>query len=116
MKLIEHQRKFASDDHLLKGYILGMGYFLRQGEGYRPKILAKIYAEQGIGIENSLHEDRCAEDLIIDDPDGNYITDSAKLKIFGDYWKKLDPLNRWGGDFEIPDGNHFSRSIDGKRA
>jgi len=34
----------------------------------------------------------------------NILTNDFKTcKILGDYWESLDPLNRWGGDFNEND-------------
>jgi hypothetical protein len=44
---------------------------------------------------------------------GVYMTNSGAYKPIGEYWKSLNPLNRWGGDFTKPDGNHFSMEHEG---
>lgn len=81
-------------------------------------------------MKYSVHGDRLAEDLNIYlvgrwmdgldmKGDGNGAGDwqIPHWKQIGDFWKSLDPVCRWGGDFAIKDWNHFSTlSMDGKRA
>ena len=75
--------------------------------------------------EGSMHYLRLAADmnLFIKGPNPNleggflwkYITgDHPMWHILGDKWKDLDPLNRWGGDFDARDYNHFSMAEGGK--
>jgi len=45
---------------------------------------------------------------------GIYQKDTEAYRFMGDWWKALDPDNRWGGDFKTPDGNHFSLTYQGK--
>ena len=78
------------------------------GEAYRPAETARIYANKGIGIVDSLHTKRLAIDLHLF-INSRYITLSKKYKHLGDYWESLNPSNRWGGSFSKPDGNHFER-------
>ncbi len=64
------------------------------------------------GNPRSLHTSRLARDLILDfDIKGKWTyqrTTKAYAEL-GAYWKALNPLARWGGDFSrSPDGNHFS--------
>lgn len=69
----------------------------------------------GVHMRNSLHYDRLASDFVLYDGetgepvyDGN---DSRWLRL-GEFWKSLDPLCRWGGDFR--DANHFSLTHGGR--
>jgi len=39
---------------------------------------------------------------------GVYLRKTEDHQQFGDYWKSLDDLCTWGGDFKRPDGNHYS--------
>jgi hypothetical protein len=65
-----------------------------------------------------LHGKRLAIDINLFDKD-KYLTDVDSHRQFGEYWKSLDPLNRWGGDFRPGtkssafDGNHYSRAYGG---
>lgn len=63
------------------------------------------------GIQNSLHRKRLAIDLnlIINGQLASSVDDYRPL---GEYWKSLNPLNRWGGDFvhPRPDADHFERN------
>jgi hypothetical protein len=80
----------------------------------RMQAEADANAASGAGISNSLHLLGLAADVLLYDAEGNYLTDSAAYKVLGDYWKTLDPLNRWGGDFTSrQDGNHFSMEYNG---
>jgi hypothetical protein len=77
-----------------------------------------IYLKKGRRLSKtlfSLHSDRLAIDFNFF-IDGKLTYDFDKIKPLGDYWENLDPLNRWGGDFNkngIADGfvdtPHFER-------
>jgi D-alanyl-D-alanine carboxypeptidase len=82
------------------------------GEAYRTPEQAALNAQSGKGIANSLHTKRLAVDINFF-IDGIYQTDSAAYQVLGTYWKSLNPLCRWGGDFSKPDGNHFSIEHEG---
>lgn len=86
------------------------GFQVTLGECYRPPETAKLYAEKGIGISNSLHRRRLAIDLNLF-KDGKWLTDYDSYKVLGDYWKSLSGLGYqcvWGGDFKSRDLVHFS--------
>lgn len=65
-------------------------------------------------VKRSRHMDRCAIDLhfyYFHDSKFIEVTDKARLQKIGDYWKSLDPKNRWGGDWKTPfDPWHFERA------
>lgn len=80
----------------------------------RTQAEADLNAASGAGISNSLHLLGLAIDLLLYDKNGNYLTDKASYQPLGDYWKTLDPLNRWGGDFTTHiDSDHFSMTYNG---
>lgn len=62
--------------------------------------------------KNSLHFDGLAQDIDLKDKDGVYLEGTESHAKYGAYWKSLDSLCAWGGDFE--DGNHYS-IMDGGR-
>lgn len=112
MTLGEKQRKFTLlvAQLIIRAY--EQGYELTFSEAYRTPEQAALNAQKGSGIRNSLHTKRLAVDLNLF-KDGVYKTLSQDYKPLGDYWKTLDPLCRWGGDFSKPDGNHFSMEHEG---
>ena len=112
MILSKQQQIFTYNFASLILFIFDKGYTCTQGETYRTPEQAAIYAKTGKGIKNSLHCKRLAADLNLFSPEGVYLTETAQYKWVGDYWKTLNPSNRWGGDFKL-DGNHFSMSPDG---
>jgi hypothetical protein len=112
MTLGEKQRLFSRCVGLLIGWAYKNGYELTFGDAFRSPEQAAANAASGKGISNSLHCKRLAVDLNLF-INGKYMTDSASYKPLGDYWKTLDPLCRWGGDFKRPDGNHFSITHEG---
>ena len=79
---------------------------------------------------NSRHYDKCAIDLNLFKPEyfyskgasrtikkvmkWHYCTLTSDHAELGAYWKSLDPLCTWGGDFEEPDGGHYSIREFGK--
>lgn len=78
-------------------------------KGYRPRL---AYAKRSkseakrLGFENSNHTRYLAVDIDLFDAQGNYLSSTEDHREFGDFWKTLDPLARWGGGFR--DGNHYS--------
>lgn len=113
MTLGELQRRFLPFVAKLVEYAYTQGYELTAGELYRSPEQAALNAQHGSGIANSLHTLRLAIDMQLF-KDGVYLTDSEQYRLLGEYWKTLDPLCCWGGDFKTrPDGNHFSLSFGG---
>jgi len=81
------------------------------GEAWRSIETQKMYVENGRSKTlNSKHLDRLAVDLNVF-INGEYRTDKASYEPLGAYWKTLDPLNKWGGDWGW-DANHFETSKD----
>lgn len=109
MELWQKQAVFAQNVGKLLEFIFEHDHLCTLGEAWRSSDQAKIYASEGKGIVHSLHCERLAIDLDLFTTSGQYLTDSISYKMFGEYWKTLNPLNRWGGDFPPPrvDGNHF---------
>ena len=106
--LEQDQSLFAGNVAKLIIFIQKSGFGCTFGEAWRSADQAKLYAEQGKGIINSLHCKRMAVDLNLFADDGDYLTDKASYQPFGTYWKSLYHANRWGGDFvHLVDSNHF---------
>lgn len=115
MTLGEAQRVFTFDVARLILEASAGGYGFTFGWAYRPPEFAVMYAQMKKGIPNSLHELRLAVDLNLFRGE-EYLTDTESYRPLGDYWKSLRSENAWGGDFQTnPDGNHFSRSWEGRR-
>lgn len=112
MSLGEKQRLFTKLVGQLIDWSYANGYELTFGDAYRSPEQARLNAQAGSGIANSLHTQRLAIDLNLFRA-GIYLTDSAAYAPLGAFWKTLDPAAAWGGDFSKPDGNHFSISHNG---
>ena len=73
-----------------------------------------------IGIENSLHCDGLAIDLVLF-KQGAPIWDTEVYRKLGEYWESLDELAYWGGatakvgDRLSHDGGHFSITDGGRQ-
>jgi len=106
MKISELQQIFAVNAAKLILYINSQGYSCTFGEAYRTPEQAQWNAQRGIGIVHSLHCQRLAVDLMLF-KDGVWTTDGEAYRPFGDFWKTLNSLNRWGGDFKLRDYVHF---------
>ena len=89
------------------------GYELTLAEAYRTPEQARRNAAAGTGIASSLHCQRLAIDLNLF-RDGAYMTSTEAHMPLGTYWKSLDSLCRWGGDFRRRDGNHYSLAHGGR--
>lgn len=110
--LLQRQFEFTKKLPLLleKAYMLG--YDVTVGEAYRTPEQAKLNAEHGSGIANSLHTQRLAIDLQLF-RNGIYLTASNDYLALGEWWESQG--GSWGGRFSKPDGNHFSLSFGGVR-
>jgi len=108
--LQKSQQQFAQDVVRLLIYMINQGYKFTFGETMRTPEQAALYAQQGKGIKNSLHCKRLAIDINLFSPQGEFLSKSEDHTIFGEYWESLDPVNRWGGRFTRPDGNHYERN------
>lgn len=113
--LRQKQSRFALGVALLIQKADEMGYSVTFGEAYRTPEQAALNAAKGSGISNSLHTERLAIDLNLFKGD-RYITDGEGHTELGRWWKSLGTDYRHGGDFAKRDWNHYSISIDGKRA
>jgi D-alanyl-D-alanine carboxypeptidase len=91
------------------------GYELTWGETLRTPAQAMINAANGSGITHSLHLIKLAVDLSLF-KDGVLLESVDDYRPLGEYWKSLDPLCCWGGDFATrPDADHFSITWQGVR-
>lgn len=103
MTLREKQSLFAECIAILIRWAFCHGYQVTCGD---------FFATSG-HKENSNHYIRLAADLNLF-KDGKYLDKTEDHAPLGEYWKTLHPLCRWGGDFEKPDGNHYSIEHLGK--
>lgn len=111
MKLSQKRRFFT---HKLAQLILRINerpsYSAQLLEVYRPLAQAMAYADEGIGIKNSLHCVGLAADIALFKED-IYLTDSSDYEWVGEIWEMMSDDRVtccWGGRFKKPDGNHFS--------
>jgi hypothetical protein len=108
--LLEKQIRFTQMVGLLIDYATQKGYGITLGEAWRPPLLAKIYAEKGIGSEKSLHCDRLAIDLNLF-KNGRYLDKTEDHRELGEFWESIG--GTWGGRFK--DGNHYSLEYEGRK-
>lgn len=108
MNLVTKQKVFA---RLIAAFILKayeLGYEITFGEFWRPDETARLYADKGIGIANSLHRIRLAADINAF-KEGRFLTRTEEYRELGELWESFtteDYRCVWGGSFR--DGNHFS--------
>ena len=92
----------------LLNYMISLGYQPRLAYSKRSKDEARR-----LGFENSNHTRYLAVDIDLFDSRGRYLSRTEDHEQFGEYWKTLDPLAEWGGDWD--DGNHYSFNYNGVR-
>ena len=108
MSLSKTQQRFTTCIGLIILYASCKGYGLTFGDAFRDRRVFGRFGYKGsYSNKNSVHKLRLAVDfnLFIN---GKYIIDGdhPAYQDLGQHWKSLDPLARWGGDFN--DANHFS--------
>jgi len=110
-KLSDQQWEFLKDVSKLIEYAEDMGYKITAGEMYRTKEQQNIYIMTGRSWTwNSKHLKRLAFDINLY-KNGRYTTKTDDYRDLGEYWKSLNPRNRWGGDWrKTPDPYHFERN------
>ena len=118
MTLSEEQRKFAQHVGWLLMYAYSQGLEVTFGHAWRsPEEQKRLVAEGKSQTMKSKHLDRLAVDFNLF-KNGKLTWKWEDFKILGDYWEKLDPKNRWGGDWnknDVQDGfvdaPHFERHL-----
>lgn len=118
MTLREQQEIFARNvPRLIDRIFAEAGHTCTLGEVLRPEWVAAVYAKEGKGIINSVHCLKLAIDINLF-VNGNLVTNVEGHRVFGEFWKSLHPLNRWGGDFTgktSGDANHYSMEWGGRK-
>ena len=108
-ELVRRQSKFLLNICKLVSFATALGYQVTAGEIERPRALAKLYAKQKKGIEDSLHCSRLAAELYF------YhgcvlVSGKHDLEAIGLYWESLGGI--WGGRFtQYDDSNHFQAGL-----
>lgn len=128
MGLNKYQIQFTKNVAALIVYADLHGIELTLGEAYRPKsqVFLNFFGytvvrgvnglelKKGKKISNTLksyHEKRLAIDFNFF-VNGKLTYDKHKLKVLGDFWESLHPLNRWGGNFKtLEDTPHFEMAV-----
>ena len=89
-----------------------LGFQAAAGEVQRDPRVARLNAETGKGIANSVHLQGLAIDLHLY-RGGRYLTKTDDHEILGRWWEAQHPLARWGGRWG--DGNHYSFEWQGRK-
>lgn len=112
MSLVNEQFEFAKDVVKLFNFIIDLGYVFSIGEVFRTKEQQDYYVKTGKSkTYDSYHLKKTAIDINIFIA-GNLTYDKIILQTIGDYWEKLNPKNKWGGNFEtFIDTPHFERRV-----
>ena len=112
MSLVTEQSKFLLDVCKLINYATEQGWTVTGGELHRTVEQQQIHVNAGRSkTMNSMHLKRCAVDLNFF-KDGVLTWNREKLATIGNYWERLDPKNRWGGNFKtLVDVPHFERNV-----
>lgn len=113
------QVKFVQLEAKWVEFAFAQGYTLTHGEGRvsAEYVIRKKNGEyKKIHMLNSLHYLGIAADwnLFVN---GVYMESNCpEWQILGKFWKSLDPLCRWGGDFAgLVDLNHISLEYEGRK-
>lgn len=110
MSLVADQDAFLRDVVQLLQFAWSKGYTVTGGELARTLDQQKIYVQTGRSkTMDSYHLKRLAVDLNFF-LNGKLVQTKAGLQELGDFWERLNPRNKWGGDFNrFVDTPHFER-------
>lgn len=113
MKLLDKQFLFMRLLPKLIQKAHELGYEVTEGDAFRDsRVHGKMGEKVAYGHPRSAHKVRLAFDLNLFD--GRvYLTDTESHRELGEWWKQQHELCRWGGDFNNPDGNHYSLEHEG---
>lgn len=117
MTLEDKQQIFSVMVAKLILYATSIGYEVTLGEAYRPPETAKLYAEEGKGISNSLHTQKLAIDLNLF-KDGYFLSAMEDYLPLGEWWEAQATqsiVTCWGGRFLRVDADHFSFAHNGAK-
>ncbi len=90
------------------------GYELTMSEGYVGDTDAADGDYDGPHMRGGAHYNRVGIDLNLFIGGVWQKASTPEWQALGQYWKSLDPLCRWGGDFASVDLNHFSLYHEGR--
>lgn len=96
--LLKKQLEFSKNVLKLLQKAYEFGYEVKLGEVFRDSRCSHWN-------KNSFHGKGLAIDIHLF-KDGKYLRSTEDHRQLGEYWKSLG--GTWGGDFKIPDGNHYS--------
>lgn len=108
MTLGQKQRQFAIKLAKHIQWLYSMGYEVSLGDAFRdPRVHGKFGedVDAPYGHSKSFHKKKLAQDLNLF-KDGKYLSSTEAHRFSGEKWKQRG--GTWGGDFEEPDGNHYS--------
>jgi hypothetical protein len=112
-ELRKRQHRFAMLVPRLIDKAHELGFAVTLGDAYRdPRVHGDLGERKSYSHPKSAHKVRLALDLNLFRK-GEYLEGTEAHKPLGEWWKKQDPLARWGGDFG--DGNHYSFEWEGIR-
>lgn len=117
MKLSKKQQIFTECVGSLIMYAASKGYGLTFGDAYRdPRVHGEPGEKKSYSASSSNHKIRLAVDFNLF-VNGNYIqnSDHPAYKDLGSFWKSLNKMCAWGGDFKSGDANHFSFEHNGRK-
>ena len=115
MSLVQEQSVFLLHVAELINKATALGFQVSAGELYRTPEQQALHVKNGRSTTmSSQHLKRLAVDLNFFKPDAQGVPtltyDIEELRPLGDYWEKLDPANRWGGNWSsFKDVPHFER-------
>ena len=115
----DFQRYFVKLTGELITWAYSNGFEMTEGEGKRSQMQAQYNALHGTGIASSNHIIQLAHDWNIF-KDGKWLSGVNDFPDLVAYWKILDPICCWGGDFKDasgnpkPDTDHFSFRYQGR--
>ena len=105
MSLSDQQYEFGKDVILLLMFLHRKGIKYSLGECWRRPETQRILKEKGYSnVEGGGHQDKLAIDIFmwLNGKFMGYTWENRDRLIFvGDFWKSLNPLNVWGGDWAI---------------